>query len=169
MDVSFDLYFVPRPTDGRWDSVMDELELAANDERGLTAEELDQWDRIAGAVLDVVPDAEPFEGDRYRQLDDGVGMQLTMYPGELSVTTPYWFEGDDADRVVEKLRRVASAIESVTDLVAYDPQAEAAFLDEGSGADSATFDQVATSMREQLGVRGDQQPPPRRRWAFWRR
>ncbi len=147
---------------------MDDLEQAANDERALTAEELDQWGRIAGAVLDVVPDAEMFEGDRYRQLDDGVGMQLTMYPGELSVTTPYWFEGDDADRVVEKLRRVASAIESVTDLVAYDPQAEAAFLDEGSDAAPATFDHVATAMREHLGV-PDKRQPPRRRWAFWRR
>ena len=60
-------------------------------------------------------------------------MQLTMHPGEISLTTPYWFEGNEAERVVEKLRQVSAAVEGATGLVAYDPQADAPFLSEGRG------------------------------------
>jgi len=144
---------------------MDDIEQAAAEERQLTSEDVELWGRSVGAVTAVVPDADVVEGDRYRQLDDGTGMQLTMYSGELSINTPYWFEGGDAERVVEKLRQVASAVERVTGLVAYDPQADAAFLEGGSSSAAATFDRVGVAMREHLGA----ERPTRRRWAFWRR
>lgn len=166
--MSFDLYFVPRPSDDRWDHVMDEIERVAAEERELTDADLALWARIAEAVTNVAPDVEQFSGDRHRQLDDGVGMQLTMYPGEITINTPYWFEGEAAGQVVEKLRRVVGAVEAATGLVAYDPQADAAFLDEGSASAVGTFDQVADRMGEQLGTRGATQRQ-KRRWSFWRR
>ena len=146
---------------------MDELEQAAADERDLSDEELELWARVVDAVTAVVADVEETGGHGHRQLDDGVGIQLTMSPGELSVTTPYWFEGPDAERVVEKLRRVATAVESATDLVAYDPQADAAFLGDGSDKAAASFDRAAVALR----ALGDQSPTRARspRWAFWRR
>ena len=147
---------------------MDRIEEASGDDRELTSEELELWARIVDAVSSVIADVEQFEGDRYRQLDDGVGMQLTMFPGELSINSPYWFEGDEAERVVEKLRQVSLAVEGVTGLVAYDPQAEAAFLADGSSTAAATFDRVGAAMREHLSV-DESTPPARPWWAFWRR
>ncbi|MGB3411246.1 MAG: hypothetical protein WBA45_08600 [Microthrixaceae bacterium] len=165
--MSFDLYFVPRPSDGRWDGVMDQLESGAADGGELTSQDLGLWAQVVGAATAVIPDAEEIGGGGYRQLDDGVGIQVSLFPGELSITTPYWYEGQDAERVVEKLRQVATAIESVTDLVAYDPQADAPFLGDGDTMAVASFDSAAVVLRD-LGTSS----PTRSavpRWEFWRR
>ena len=147
---------------------MDRLEEAAEEERDLTTEDLDLWGRIVDAIAGLVADLEQSGGDRFRQLDDGVGMQLTMYPSEISLTTPYWFEGNEAERVVEKLRQVSAAVEGATGLVAYDPQAGAPFLSEGAAAAAAsTFDQVAGSMASHVSVESPA-PTAHPRWAFWR-
>lgn len=165
--MSFDLYFVPPPVDGRWAEVMDQVEQNALDQRDLTAEDLELWDRIVDAVTDVLPDLEPSEGDRFRQLDDGEALQLTMFPGELSITTPYWFDGEDAERVVQRLRRVAAAVEGATDLVTYDPQADAPFLGNDAATAVGTFDRMAVAIDELTAQRPTSARAPR--WAFWRR
>ncbi|MEZ5281279.1 MAG: hypothetical protein R2770_12500 [Acidimicrobiales bacterium] len=167
--MSFDLYFVERPKPGAgWGDVMDGLEAAAAEDRDPTAEDLELWDRIAAAVLPVVPEAELFEQDRSRLLDDGNAVQLHMAPGEISLNTPYWFEGEQAKQVIETLRTVAMAIENATGLVAYDPQADMAFLDGGAEAASQSFDQAHHFIRDELGAR----PPDSSKrpwWALWKR
>jgi hypothetical protein len=82
------------------------------------------------------------DGERDRELTDpATGLQITMFPGELSLSVPYWYEGGEAGTIAELLRRVASSIEDETGLVAYDPQADAEFID--SMHDPAeTFDRV---------------------------
>jgi hypothetical protein len=167
--VSFDLYFVPRPSDGRWDDALDELERAAADGAGLSSQDLELWARVVGAVTAVIPEAEEIDevdGAAHRQLDDGVAIQVNMLPGALSITTPYWFEGRQAAAVVERLRQAADAIERVTDLVAYDPQAGAAFLDAGSARAVASFDSAAVALRDLGAKNRSSRAAPR--WAFWR-
>ena len=167
--MSFDIYFVERPDAERgWSEVMDQLEAASAEQRSPTDEEIELWDRLVAAVRPVVPEGEVFEDERSRVFDDGVGLQINMFPGEISINTPYWFDREQAEPVVQRLRAVARAIEGATGLVAYDPQAEAAFLDSGAESAVATFDKVHAFLETKLGTPEPEAERPSR-WRFWRR
>ena len=146
--MSFDLYFVDLGPGETWQDAMDRLEESASDERELDAQERARWDAILDQVRPLLPDAEEFSGESHRELsDDGSGMQLTLSPGELSLTIPYWYSGPDAQVMVDRLRSVAVAIENATGLTAYDPQADAAFLAAGYSVAATSFDQVDAAVR----------------------
>ena len=168
-NVSFDLYFVDRPGQAEgWGDVMQRLEEAAAEQREPTSADRSLWDEVTQAVLTVLPEAEVLEADRSRQVDDGAVVLLSMFPGEISINTPYWFEGEQAEKAVDRLKAVAAAIEEATGLVAYDPQSDGAFLESGAAEAPATFDRIHDFMANELGV----QPASTARrpwWAFWRR
>ena len=167
--MSFDLYFVPRPEPGQgWDHVMEQLEAAAAEQAAPTPEDRELWGRIVAAVAPIVPEGEVFEHERSRTFDDGVGLQLSMYPGEISINTPYWFEGEQAEKVVDRLKAVAAAVEEATGLVTYDPQSDGAFLESGAAEAPATFDRIHDFMENELGVQ-PASTAKRPWWAFWRR
>lgn len=147
---------------------MDQLKSDAAVERAPTDHDRELWDRIVAAVVVLVPEGEVFDNGRSRTFDDGKALQLSMYPGEVSLTTPYWFEGDEAERIVERLRSIAAAIEDATGLIAYDPQAGAAFLESGANQAAETFDRVRGYMAEHLDVSAER-PSSHSRWRFWRR
>lgn len=152
--MSFDLYFVSLNAGETWQDAMDRLEEAASDERALDEQELARWEAVLNQVRPLLPDAEEFAGESHRELsDDASGMQLTLSPGELSLTIPYWYSGPDAQVMVDRLRSVARAVEEATGLTAYDPQADAAFIDAGDQTAAATFDQVEVSLSG-AGVQG---------------
>lgn len=167
--MSFDLYFVRRPAPGQsWDHVMERLEEAAAEQAAPTPEDRELWDRVVAAVAPIVPEGEVFKHERSQTFDDGVGLQLSMYPGEISINTPYWFDGEEAENVVDRLRAVAAAVEEATGLVTYDPQSGGAFLESGAAEAPATFDRIHAFMANELGA----QPvtnTKRPRWMFWRR
>ncbi|NND02279.1 MAG: hypothetical protein HKN91_05780, partial [Acidimicrobiia bacterium] len=85
----------------------------------------------------------------------------------VSIDIPYWFEGEQAQQVVDRLQAIAEAIEAATGLVAYDPQADAAFLQGGANEAPGTFDRINNFIAEELAERPEIRPTPR--WAFWRR
>ncbi len=168
-NVSFDLYFVDRPGQAEgWDGVMQRLEEAAAEQRLPTSADRALWDEVTQAVLAVLPEAEVSNADRCRQVDDGGVVLLSMFPGEISINTPYWFEGEQAKQAVDRLKTVAEAIEEATGLVAYDPQSDSAFLGGGADTAPATFDRIRDFMANELGVE-PVAAPKRPRWAFWRR
>jgi hypothetical protein len=77
---------------------------------------------------------------------------------------PYWYSGDDAGRVEELLRAVATEVEAATGLTAYDPQLDAPLL-ASPGSSAAVFDRVADSFAAHDVTPGTGVlPPPRRSW-----
>ena len=163
--MSFDLYFVPPPDDDDWDAVMDELEAAAESSRAFTADDLAVWERIKSGVTPLGSGWDETIGERFRELSSvSAGMQVSMSPGEISLTVAYWHTGEEAKEIVSHLRRVAVTIEEATGLVAYDPQAGGPFVTSEDAATAATFDQSAAALQTQME---DQEPPARkRRWPF---
>lgn len=151
-----------------WDQAMSQLEAAAAEDRELSAHDAALWGRIVEAVSPLVPDAEVVEGERSCTFDDGVAMQLHLFPGEISINSPYSFSGEAAKEVVSQLRAVAGAIEQATGLVAYDPQADAGFLDSGCEQAAATFDRMSGFLADETEPEPAAQPRPSR-WAFWKR
>ena len=161
--VSFDLYFVPGGTP--WPEAMDAIEQAAmsDDTPDFTAEQLEQWDRIHAAATAAIPDLEDAASDRHRELDHmATGMQLSMYPGEIALTVPYWHTDEEAAAVTDLLRTLVEIVERETGLVAYDPQADGPFLGVGDASAAETMTDVRhrmeTVLGEQPGVAQTQRP-----------
>lgn len=139
--MSFDIYFLPRGVP--WDESMEALEAAAEEDRILSEGELTSWGRVESRLRAILPNAELFVGEQSRELsDDETGIQLSQYGAEISLTVPYWYDGESADRIVERLVSICGAVEEETGLVGYDPQADEPFLSGGSFSATASFDNV---------------------------
>lgn len=139
--MSFDLYFL-RPTPGKsWEGLMAALE--DEELRPLDDTDKAQWAAIKGRLIEVLPDADNVDGDEACELtDEATAIQLILAHRELSLSVPYGYDGPDAERLVQLLRRVVTTVEQVTGLTAYDPQADAPFTETGHESASAVFDQV---------------------------
>jgi hypothetical protein len=161
--VSFDLYFLsPRPGE-TWDGAMARLEAAATEKAAFDDADLARWDSVQARVAVLLPDAETFQGRAHRELsDDATGIQVSLSPGELSLTVPYWYSGPDAQRLTALLRSVVLAIEEETGLTAYDPQAAAPFIGSGDAAAAETFNRVHDVLASQAGSANaaESTPPP---------
>ena len=167
--MSYDLYFLERRPGETWDEALAGLE-HADEGREFGAEEERIWHAVEAAVKSVVPDAELFVGENHRELsDEATGLQLSLFPGELSLSVPYWYEGPEAERMTETLRRLARVVEEATGLVAFDPQANEPFLGGGDTTAAKTFQDVHDTFVER-GIQPGQAvaPPPTKR-PFWRR
>ncbi len=141
--MSFDLYFVRRPENGSWADAMAALAALAKAEPPATSADRDRWSRVERRLNDVVPGLDGYDGDRFRELtDEATGLQVFFSPGEITLSVPFWYEGDDADRVMDLLRQVARSIEEETGLTAYDPQDDRAFL-APEGAPERVLDEIS--------------------------
>jgi len=167
--VSFDLYFLERRPGQTWQDAFAALDGGAEG-RAFGEEEESRWRAVEAALRTVIPDADLFVGEDNRELsDEATGLQLSMFVGEISLSVPYWYEGPEAERMTETLKAVARAVEEATGLVAFDPQADAPFLDGGDTTAASTFQEVHDSLVSR-GIRtGEAAPPPRPKRPFWRR
>ena len=153
--MAFDLYFLERIPGRTWIQAMEDLE-DADDGRPLAAADLERWARLVDSLALVLPEATPESGDESRALDDRAsGIQVSFSPSEISIAVPARTSGDD-DALDELLRRVATAIEAETGLIAYDPQADEPFLPEHADPGPTTVEQV-------LQLVGDPDQPSSRR------
>lgn len=168
--MSYDIYFVRRPADGRWDDVLFDLEGEAGSDRSLQQDELEVWESIVTGVCSLLPDIESFEGDNNRELtDEASGIQLFMYSGELSLSVPYWYSGPEAEALVAVLRQVVEIVEGKSGLVAFDPQAEGPFLETDASAAASSFDKVHQSFTERGFSTGQGALPTSTPATGWRR
>jgi hypothetical protein len=167
--VSFDLYFLDRAEGQTYQDAMDALEEAVDAEVSLSESDLIMWSRIEARLTPLLPGSQIFVGEHNRELThEPSGLQVSLYGGELVVHVPYWYSGDEAERAVELLRSVAEVVEEETGLIAYDPQAEAAFLGEGDAQAAASFDRVQDRFAGENAIFGKGEvpsaPPKRRGW-----
>lgn len=162
--MSFDLYFLSKGPDETWEDAVEALEENAADERPLAAADLELWRRLESKLHEVLPAAEVFEGDRNRALtDEASGIEFSLFPGELSLSVPYWYDGPEAERLVGVLRQIAEIVEAESGLIAFDPQADAPFLEESDGDAARTFDFIHESLANQ-GIKAIPSTKPKSRW-----
>lgn len=115
----------------------------------LTDADIAHWNSVRAHVSPLLPAAEEFAAESHRQLsEDTTGIRISLSPGELSLSAPYWHSGSEAEALVERLRAIVASIQDATGLAAYDPQADAAFLDTGHRTAAATLDQVDSAFRK---------------------
>jgi signal peptidase I len=144
--MSFDLYFLRQTSGKSWQDLMDALE--QGELSVLDDSDRARWEVIKAQLTHVLPNAEHFDGEEACELSDGAtGIQLLLAHGELSLSVPYWYDGPEAERLVPLLRRVVTTVEQITGLTAYDPQADARFVETGSRNVGEVFDQVHHALR----------------------
>lgn len=144
----------------------------------LCDDDLATWKQIKATVLADLPNATEFVGERSRVMDDeALRFQVSMFPTGISLSVPYWSEGDEADgdeadAIVRMLRRLTGQVEQITGLVGYDPQSDCPFLEGQRRQALDAFDQVRVLLNEDAATTtpeppSDASPAPKRRW--WQR
>jgi len=89
-----------------------------------------------------------FEGDENFELThEATGIQVSYFGGEASVTAPYWYQGEAARDVVDKIYRLGAVVQTETGLPGYDPQLDLSLSDGAERPDLAVscFDQVSSA------------------------
>jgi hypothetical protein len=172
--LSFDIYFVERPADGNWDAAMDAQQPVAGADASLSDGDLVIWEQIKATVLDELPNASEVVGDRSRDMDDeSLRLQVSMFPTEISLSVPYWSEGDEAEAIVGLLQRLTGQVEQITDLVGYDTQADCPFLEGQPRQAVDAFDHVRVVLDEHAAPAPPPpsvaSPAPKRQWWPFRR
>ena len=166
--MSFDLYFLERRPGPSWEDALDALEGGA-EERSFGPDDESRWVAVEAAFRSLIPAADVFVGDDHRELSDTeTGLQLSMFPGEISLSVPYWYEGDEAEQMTETLRGVARAVEEATGLVAFDPQANEPFLGGGDATAAQTLEEVHEFARG-IGADAPAAAASENKQPFWRR
>lgn len=169
--MSFDLFLVRPPDDGDWDAAMDRHGERSGPSEGFDEDDERRWAEIRRSVSAILPEVEESGSDTVHELTaPSFGLQVFMYPGETGLSVPYWYEHEEAERIVGVLRDLATELERITGLTAYDPQSGGPFLSGGIAQAAPTFDRVAGAMA--VGGDGPGRPPapepvPRPWWKFW--
>jgi hypothetical protein len=170
--LSFDIYFVTRPADGNWDAATAAQQRVDDADSSLSEGDLAIWEQIKATVLDELPDASEVVGDQSRDMnDESLRLQFSMFPTEISLSVPYWSEGDEAEAIVGLLQRLTGQLEQITDLVGYDTQADCPFLEGQPRQAVDTFDHVRVVFDEHAASAPPSvaSPAPRRQWWPFRR
>lgn len=188
--MSYDIYFVRRDPGQSFEEALETTEEGydSGDPGPLTEVELEQWERILPHARAILGEIEEFVSDSTRELSDpATGVQLSILPGEISITVPYWRTDQDDVAVMEKVYAVARAVEAETGLEGYDPQlgepvrdapAMAARsrtsavphdVDSGELSERQSAASAPTSGDEPARDESSPQPQSRRRWwEFWK-
>jgi hypothetical protein len=182
--VSYDIYFVRRDPGQSFEDALDSTEdsYASGDPGPLTSVELEQWDRVLPRARSILGEIEEFTGESKRELlHPSTGVQLSIFPGEISITVPDSHADVDAVALMEKVYALAHAVEAATGLEGYDPQLGEPIRDTAYGQspndtftdepeDDATGFHSGTRLRteefqaEQQAARAT----TRRWWEFWK-
>lgn len=186
--MSYDIYFIRRDPGQSFEDALERTEDSY--ESGapglLTSVELEQWERIVPHARAILGEIEEFTGESERELSHhATGVQLSIFPGEISITVPYWHSDEDSVSVMEKVYALARAVEDETGLEGYDPQLGEPIRDAPRSAAHSTMGDVSHRLdseefRETGRIPASSQPaapppepaPPatstRRWWEFWK-
>lgn len=189
MRVSYDIYFVRRDPGQSFEDALESTEesFAGGDPGPLTQVELEQWERILPHAKSILGEIEEFTGESKRELSHpATGLQLSIFPGEISITVPYWQSDEDSVAVMEKVYGLARAVEDETGLEGYDPQLREPVRDAHRTAphvpradisqrlEADEFPQTAQippfpeKARPERGEEVPHEPKTRRWWEFWK-
>jgi hypothetical protein len=149
--MSFDIYFLAG--DRPFAESMEAMEQAALSDpvQVLDDGEIAHWDTITDAIAELWSGSELMEKPSFRQLScPERAAQLTLSPGELSLTIAYWHTHTEADEVETWLRDVVTSIEEVSGLVGYDPQSDTRFLDTDPGSAAHIMNNIAARLDDIL-------------------
>ncbi|GGN63283.1 hypothetical protein GCM10010112_22400 [Actinoplanes lobatus] len=144
--MSYDLTFLAKSDDQDWEDALEALEEEQGDDGG--SPDRAAWDRIVADAREFLGDVELYEDGSYLELDhEATGIQLSLYAREAGIAVPYWYSGQDAERIVALIYRLGLVVERHTGLAGYDGQVGLGVAEAAGQPELAVtiFDQVARS------------------------
>jgi hypothetical protein len=95
------------------------------------------------AARALLGDVDEFTAEDVRSLShDASAIQLTVVPGEVAITVPYWYEGERAAKIIDELYALAEIVERETGLEGYDPQLDRPVANSSRADASALLDET---------------------------
>ena len=196
--MSYDLLFLRRARGQSWPDALAALDAGSGEGDGsgrpLPAEDVERWERLQPRVREMLGRVEELSADDVRELtSDQTGMQLILRPGLLTLSVPFWYEGQAAVDIMRIAYDVAATVRDEIGMEGWDPQLEEpvdvsgsgpaperAFrrLRQGAAADTDDDEPTApwtggggspgAADREPLEPSAGSAGRPRRWWEFWR-
>lgn len=125
----------------------------------------DEIAKLQGTTLDEAKEA--FDHIELNTPEGDLATQITIFDNNVSITVPYWYSGDEATKVFNKISDYAKVIRQTVGYFVYDPQTDKVFdpLTEnifGLDIYESMTDQVEKMKTEQI-----QKSNKRPWWKFW--
>jgi hypothetical protein len=149
--MSYDLIFAPKTDDQSWEEALEALEEAGDGDDEGEPVSPEVWAALLEAAQQVLGEVEVTEDDDYYELDhEDTGIQLSYFPGNVEITTPYRYKGERAQAIVTSIYRLAEAVQEITGLPGYDPQVDLPISEAIAQPDLAVtaFDRAAALFAE---------------------
>ncbi len=161
--MSYDLTAFPLPAGMTAAGYVESDAFEAIDDTPPTAEERAAMERAAAEVLALDPSADRFENEDTIELSTEQGIQVSLYARSAGITVPYWYEGAEADAVMERVFAYARVLAETLGYTVWDPQTETVVEPQGSDHGDAT------QILEDISGRMDEIVEPERRpwWKIW--
>nr|WSX77653.1 hypothetical protein OH826_29675 [Streptomyces sp. NBC_00899] len=149
--MSYDIYFVEPRADLSWDELSEEREAAAEASQDVPAALIEVWGRVTPQVEAILGEVELARSAGALELShDGTGLDLAIFGDEISLSVPYWHDGERAAQVFQIVSAIVAIVERESGLIAFDPQAEGPFT---ASIDSAVsiMSGTAQNLRSRYG------------------
>ena len=146
-------------------------------------------EKIAKALLDYNPQLERFEFDHGEMAEhageavdegnkafthielntpeSGLATQITIFNTTVSITVPYWYSGQDADKVFDNIAEYAKVIRRAAGYFVYDPQTDAVFDPLTESNFGVDLYKSMTVKVENLVNRKAEEAVKKPWWRFW--
>ena len=145
--------------------------------------------KIAKALIDLNPRLESFDFD-YDEIakiqgisvdkakhdfdhielntpEGDLATQITIFDNNVSITVPYWYTGDKAQQVFEKVNGYARVVKQVTGYFVYDPQTEEVYDPTTSSGEGLAAYTAITSGGKTSIAKPTNQTRSKPWWKFW--
>lgn len=159
------------------------------DEDEKTISDLETKLKIAKALLDYNPRLENFEFDfdeiaklQGTSVDEAkeafdhielntpegdLATQITIFDNNVSITVPYWYSGDKATKVFNKISDYAKIIRQTAGYFVYDPQADEVFDPLTENIFGLDVYESMTEQVDKMRVEQTQKADKKPWWKFW--
>jgi hypothetical protein len=144
--MSYDLTFVPRAEGQSWDEALEAAEEHPVDAAGPDPV---AWGAILAAARETLGEVDVHrDDDGFELTHEATGIHASYDGRAAAISVPYWYTGDRAAAIVDRLYTLGERMQRATGLTGYDPQVELALTDASTRPELAvaSFDTVAEAL-----------------------
>jgi hypothetical protein len=160
--MSYDLSAFPLPAGMSAAEYVESEAYESADDSPPTEEERAAMERAAAALMALDPSAERIDLEHDIEINADT-VQISLFAREAGISVPYWYEGAEADAVMDRVFAYARVLAETLGYTVWDPQT--ATVVEAGAADRG----AATEILSDISGRMDEIAQPARRpwWKIW--
>jgi hypothetical protein len=164
--MSYDLIVAEKAPGEDWATVLSRIEAAPGPGGTLSETRRGVWERVAARLLTIDGQFERFDAPAFIEVShETLGIQVSMFEQEASVSVPFWHEGGASHSVMLVVGQIVEVVRELSGWSVWDPQLgqELESQDALVTAGAPLMSDTAESLTEIVAERR------RPWWKFWRR